>query len=96
LVLPVQTSEIFPQNNLEVKYLDINAGILYNGSTNGYNNIYFGASMYHINRPKETFQGGQFYLNSRTTLQGVVVYQQINTMLFTLALTIASRQMPTT
>jgi hypothetical protein len=25
--------------------------------------------MYHINRPKETFQGGEFYLNSRTTLQ---------------------------
>ena len=63
------TSEIFPQSNLQVSYLDINAGILYNGSTNGYNNFYVGASMYHINRPKETFQGGQFYLYSRTTLQ---------------------------
>ncbi|HJS53162.1 MAG TPA: PorP/SprF family type IX secretion system membrane protein [Chitinophagaceae bacterium] len=63
------TSEIFPQNNLEVKYLDINAGIFYNGSTNGYNNFYAGASMYHINRPKETFQGGEYYLNARTTLQ---------------------------
>ncbi len=62
------TSEIFPQNGLKVKYLDINAGVLYNGSTNGYNNFYLGASMYHINRPKETFQGGQFYLNSRTTV----------------------------
>lgn len=64
------TSEIFPQSGLQVKYIDVNAGILYNGSTNGYNNFYLGASMYHINRPKETFQGGQFYLNSRTTLQG--------------------------
>lgn len=64
-----QTSEVFPQSDLQVKYMDINAGILYNGSTNGYNNVYFGASMYHINRPKETFQGGEFYLNSRTTLQ---------------------------
>lgn len=63
------TSEIFPQNNLQVNYIDINAGVLYNGSTNGYNNFYLGASMYHINRPKETFQGGQFYLNSRTTIQ---------------------------
>ena len=62
------TSEIFPQSNLTVKYVDINAGVLYNGSTNGYNNFYLGASMYHINRPKETFQGGQFYLNSRTTV----------------------------
>ena len=64
-----QTSEIFPQSDLQLKYVDINAGILYNGSTNGYNNFYLGASMYHINRPKETFQGGEFYLNSRTTLQ---------------------------
>jgi type IX secretion system PorP/SprF family membrane protein len=64
------TSEIFPQSNLQVKYLDINAGVLYNGSTNGYNNFYLGASMYHINRPKETFQGGQYYLNSRTTIMG--------------------------
>ena len=63
------TSEIFNQSDLQVKYVDVNAGILYNGSTNGYNNFYLGASMYHINRPKETFQGGQFYLNSRTTLQ---------------------------
>ena len=63
------TAEIFPQSGLQVKYMDINAGVLYNGSTNGYNNFYVGASMYHINRPKETFQGGQFYLNSRTTLQ---------------------------
>lgn len=64
------TSEIFPQSNLQVSYIDINAGVLYNGSTNGYNNFYLGASMYHINRPKETFQGGQFYLNSRTTIMG--------------------------
>ncbi len=49
--------------------MDVNAGILYNGSTNGYNNFYIGASMYHINRPKETFQGGQYLLHSRTTVQ---------------------------
>lgn len=64
------TSEIFPQSGLQIKYVDINAGILYNGSSNGYNNFYLGASMYHINRPKETFQGGQYYLNSRTTIMG--------------------------
>jgi type IX secretion system PorP/SprF family membrane protein len=64
------TGEIFAQDRMKVKYFDINAGVLYNGSTNGSNNFYLGASMYHINRPKESFQGGQFYLNSRTTLQG--------------------------
>ena len=65
------TSEIFPNKRVSVSYVDANAGILYNGSTNGYNNFYLGASMYHINRPKESFQGDQyFYLSSRVTFQG--------------------------
>ncbi len=63
------TSEVFANNQINVKYFDMNAGVLYNGSTNGYNSFYLGASMYHINRPKETFQGGQFYLAARTTIQ---------------------------
>lgn len=67
--VPGTTGEIFNNKQVNVSYVDVNAGILYNGSTNGYNNFYFGASMYHINRPKESFQGGQFLLNARTTLQ---------------------------
>lgn len=63
------TGEIFNSNQINVKYFDMNAGVFYNGSTNGYNNFYFGASMYHINRPKESFQGGLYYLAARTTLQ---------------------------
>lgn len=63
------TSEVFSNDQVNVKYFDVNAGIFYNGSTNGYNNFYLGASMYHINRPKETFQGGQYYLAGRITLQ---------------------------
>jgi type IX secretion system PorP/SprF family membrane protein len=63
------TGEIFDQRNLNINYFDLNAGVLYNGSTNGYNNFYLGASMYHINRPKETFHGGEYYLSSRTTVQ---------------------------
>ncbi len=63
------TSEIFSNKQVSVNYVDINAGVLYNGSTNGYNSFYIGASMYHINRPKETFQGGQYLLPVRTTLQ---------------------------
>jgi type IX secretion system PorP/SprF family membrane protein len=63
------TGEVFPQDRMKVNYFDLNAGVFYNGSTNGYNNVYLGASMYHINRPQEVFQGGQFYLNSRTTIQ---------------------------
>lgn len=63
------TSEFFDNKQLNVSYMDINAGLLYNGSTDGYNNFYIGASMYHINRPKETFQGGNFLLSTRTTIQ---------------------------
>lgn len=67
--VPGTTGEIFNNRQVNVSYVDVNAGILYNGSTNGYNNFYIGASMYHINRPKESFQGGQFLLSPRTTLQ---------------------------
>lgn len=63
------TSEIFDSRQINLSYFDLNAGVLYNGSTNGYNNFYIGASMYHINRPKESFQGGQYLLNTRTTIQ---------------------------
>lgn len=63
------TSEIFNHNQVNLSYFDLNAGFIYNGSTNGYNNFYLGASMYHINRPKESFQGGDFVLNPRITIQ---------------------------
>src|SRR5204862_5081599 len=63
------TSEVFPGQKVSVSYFDMNAGILYNGSTDGYNDFYLGASMYHINRPKESFQGDQFFnLSTRLTL----------------------------
>ena len=61
-----------PMNNrvLSVNYFDFNAGILYNGSTNGYNNYYLGTSFYHINRPRETFDGGYYTLHPRFTIHG--------------------------
>lgn len=64
------TREIFYDNNLDVNYLDINAGILYSGSTTGENNFYVGASMYHINQPKESFQGADWSIGPRTTVHG--------------------------
>ncbi len=63
------TSESFSSQQVNLSYFDINAGVLYNGTTNGYNNFYLGASMYHINRPKETFQEGNYLLSARTTIQ---------------------------
>jgi type IX secretion system PorP/SprF family membrane protein len=63
------TSEVFAGNQINMSYFDLNAGFIYNGSSNGYNNYYLGASMYHINRPKESFQGADFVLNPRVTIQ---------------------------
>jgi len=64
------TSEIFPSQSVNVSYFDMNAGVLCNGSTDSYNNFYLGASMYHINQPKESFQGDQFFkLSRRYTFQ---------------------------
>jgi len=65
------TAELFASNGfLNINYADVNAGIIYNGATNDYNNFYIGASMYHINRPKVTFQGANFILNPRYTIHG--------------------------
>ena len=65
------TQEVFSGSQVAVSYFDMNAGILYNGSSNGYNNFYMGVSAYHLNRPKESFQGDQYFLlNPRITFQG--------------------------
>lgn len=64
------TSETFSGATLSSKYLDINAGFMYNGSTSDKNNFYLGVSMYHLNRPKQNFNGGQYVLSARTTIHG--------------------------
>lgn len=67
------TQELFnsnPNSNLAINYFDVNAGLLYSGTTNGYNNFYLGVSSYHIARPKESFMGGNYILNPRLTVHG--------------------------
>lgn len=61
------TSEVFNSSTLKNNYFDLNAGILYTGSTTDKNNFYAGVSMYHITRPKQQFTGTFFLLNPRTT-----------------------------
>ena len=63
------TQEIFSNQQLNLSYFDMNVGLLYNGSTDGINNYYVGASMYHITRPKESFNGGDYVLDPRLTFQ---------------------------
>jgi type IX secretion system PorP/SprF family membrane protein len=65
------TSEFFSNPAaLKSNYIDINAGVLYTGSSNDRNNYYLGVSMYHITRPKQTFTGANYLLNTRTTIHG--------------------------
>ncbi len=49
-------------------YFEGNAGILFSGSTNGENNYYLGASMYHITRPQVSFKDLSWYLTNRFTM----------------------------
>lgn len=63
------TQESFTKDQLSLSYFDVNAGVLYNGTSNGSNNYYAGISLYHINRPKETFNAGEYYLQPRVTFQ---------------------------
>ena len=48
-------------------YFDMNAGLLYSGSSNGENNYYLGVSLYHINKPKVSFKDKNWYLSGRLT-----------------------------
>ncbi len=64
------SEENFSNFQLNLSYFDVNAGVFYNGTTNGLNNFYAGASMYHINQHQERFSGTGFYLLApRVTLQ---------------------------
>lgn len=64
------TKEVFMNDNLNVNYLDLNAGILYSGSTTGDNNFYAGASVYHINQPRESFMNASWTISPRATIHG--------------------------
>jgi len=65
------TQEVFNNNQeVAINYFDFNTGVMYSGTTNGVNSFYVGASVYHINRPKESFMGGNFLLQPRLTLHG--------------------------
>ena len=61
------TQETFSGDIMNINYFDVNAGLLFSSSTDISNNFYIGASMYHINRPKESFKGGNWNVSPRTT-----------------------------
>jgi type IX secretion system PorP/SprF family membrane protein len=69
--------------NLQVvttSYFNLNAGLLYNGSWNGSNAIYFGVAMYNINQPKASFFGtDDITVPSRLTIHGGGYFPSPNT-----------------
>jgi len=68
--LPSPTESVNARQ-LNIQYFDMNIGALYNGSLGENNSIYFGASLYHINQPKESFLGADnIILPSRLTVHG--------------------------
>jgi len=67
--LPSQ--ELVSGHQVNLSYFDLNVGVLYNGSSDGNNNYYLGASAYHILQPTESFSGNNLYtLHPRFTLHG--------------------------
>ncbi|HEY6081863.1 MAG TPA: PorP/SprF family type IX secretion system membrane protein [Chitinophagaceae bacterium] len=60
------SGEYFTNSN--ISYPDYNVGLLYNGTIGDDNNIYLGASYYHITQPNESFLGQPNQLHSRYTL----------------------------
>ncbi len=63
----VSKREVLSNGNNQ-SYFDVNAGILFSGSSNGENNYYLGASMYHINRPRVSFKDNNWLLAGRVTV----------------------------
>jgi type IX secretion system PorP/SprF family membrane protein len=67
----IPSQEAISNRMVTINYFDMNMGAIYNGSTTGANNFYFGASAYHINSPKESFLGDNTYiLHPRFTFHG--------------------------
>ncbi len=64
------TSENFNGATLSSNYIDMNAGLLYSGSTTDKNNFYGGVSLYHINKPIQKLTSADSYqINPRATIQ---------------------------
>lgn len=64
----IPSNDPFANRVFSTHYFDANTGILYNGSTSDRNNFYIGASLYHINQPKESFNDANYFLARRWTI----------------------------
>ncbi|MGB4724711.1 MAG: type IX secretion system membrane protein PorP/SprF, partial [Sediminibacterium sp.] len=64
------SAEMILGNNFTKNTTDINAGILYTGSTSDNNIFYVGASYYHFAKPAVGFITPTYFTNSRVNIHG--------------------------
>ena len=58
--------DIFRLGNVDITYIDVNAGLVYQGVINTKSFFTAGVSMYHINKPTRVFQGGVLSILPKT------------------------------
>jgi type IX secretion system PorP/SprF family membrane protein len=74
----LSSSELILGNNYSKNTADINAGILYTGSTSDNNIFYFGASYYHFSKPAVGFTTPTYFTPARTNLHGGAYFSLSN------------------
>ncbi|MFM1775690.1 MAG: hypothetical protein RJA53_1300 [Bacteroidota bacterium] len=72
------TAELILGNNFTKNTTDINAGLLYTGSTSDDNIFYVGASYYHFAKPTVGFITPTYFTNSRVNLHGGAYFSLSN------------------
>jgi type IX secretion system PorP/SprF family membrane protein len=72
------SAELISGNNFTKNTTDINAGILYTGSTSDNNIFYVGASYYHFAKPTVGFTTPNYFTPARTNLHGGAYFSLSN------------------
>jgi type IX secretion system PorP/SprF family membrane protein len=72
------SAELILGNNFTKNTADVNAGILYTGSTSDNNIFYVGASYYHFSKPTVGFTTPNYFTPARTNIHGGAYFSLTN------------------
>ena len=72
------SAELILGNNFTKNTADVNAGILYTGSTSDNNIFYVGASYYHFSKPTVGFTTPNYFTPARTNIHGGAYFSLSN------------------
>ncbi len=53
----------YQMGRVDVSYIELNVGVIFQGKLNSNNYISVGSSLHHVNRPSKVFQGGELTLD---------------------------------